>query len=121
MLIQHCEPALRADLQRYFGIDFDDVEEEAVSVVQAASCAAYLPPDGAVACALNNQTPVWGNELIVLADMANSLRWLVWAKTKDGQKNRNKPEMIEPPRAEGEKPVAYDIETINEILSRKRR
>lgn len=32
----------------------------------------------------------------LLAIIANALRWLVWAKTKDGAKNRHRPEPIGP-------------------------
>ncbi len=32
----------------------------------------------------------------LLAICANALRWLVWSKTKDGSKNRNRPEPIGP-------------------------
>lgn len=32
----------------------------------------------------------------LLAIIANALRWLVWAKTKDGSKNRNRPVPIGP-------------------------
>jgi len=87
---------------------------------QAASCAAYLPLDGAVAFEIGGKTRRWDGSMYVMADMANSLRWLVWAKTKDGQRNRNKPDMIRPPQTEAEKPKAYDVDTLKEILSRKR-
>ena len=32
----------------------------------------------------------------LLAIIANALRWLVWAKTVDGSKNRNRPEPLGP-------------------------
>jgi hypothetical protein len=68
-----------------------------VSVTQAASCAAYLPEDGAVAAVTNGGIRQWKVSDYIAADQANSLRWLVWAKTKDAQHGRNKPKMIEPP------------------------
>lgn len=43
-----------------------------------------------------SQTDYW------LASIEYSLRWLVWAKTKDGAKNRHRPKPIKPP-AEKEK------------------
>lgn len=38
----------------------------------------------------------WPIEARLLAIIANALRWLVWAKTRDGAKNRNKPVPIGP-------------------------
>jgi hypothetical protein len=40
---------------------------------------------------------VWGWSEVLLADIANSLRWLVWSKTKAAARGRSKPSMIEPP------------------------
>lgn len=39
----------------------------------------------------------------LLAIIANGIRWLVWAKTKDGSKNRNRPKPIGPDMAEDKK------------------
>lgn len=33
-------------------------------------------------------------DTILLASIADSLRWLVWSQTKDGQKNRHRPKSI---------------------------
>ena len=119
-MIMRCEPALRADLQRYFGINFDDLEKGSISLYQVASCAAYLPPDGAVACEYNSGTIVWGKDTQIMADMANSLRWLCWSKTKDGQKGRNRPDIIKPPEPKSEQPLAMDKDLMDEFLKRKR-
>ncbi len=42
----------------------------------------------------------WGWVEHLLADAAYSLRWLVWSKTTDGSKNRNRPKRILPPGVE---------------------
>lgn len=42
----------------------------------------------------------WDNKAMLLADAVDQLRWLVWAKTKDGQKNRNHPQPIQRPGVE---------------------
>lgn len=34
----------------------------------------------------------WGRTNMLLASAVDSLNWLVWAKTRDGQKNRNQPQ-----------------------------
>jgi hypothetical protein len=39
----------------------------------------------------------------LLATIADVLRWLQWAKTKDGQKNRNRPEPITRPGVKSSK------------------
>ncbi|WP_052372591.1 DUF5361 domain-containing protein [Nocardia otitidiscaviarum] len=40
---------------------------------------------------------MWGLKEMLLADMVDSLRWLVWAKTKDAQKGRNRPKPVPRP------------------------
>ncbi|ADX42599.1 hypothetical protein [Gordonia phage GTE2] len=37
---------------------------------------------------------------MLLATAADALNWLVWAKTRDGQKNRNQPQPIQRPGVE---------------------
>ncbi|MFC4124938.1 DUF5361 domain-containing protein [Nocardia rhizosphaerae] len=61
----------------------------------------------------------WGLSEMLLADAVDSLRWLMWAKTKDGQRNRNRPKPvprpgIAQPERIGDKPVA--ISDMNEFL-----
>lgn len=57
----------------------------------------------------------------MLADIANSLRLIVWSKTKDGEKNRNRPKPIKPPKKPKEKTVTYTVDDYKERLSRPRR
>jgi hypothetical protein len=40
----------------------------------------------------------WNKQDYLLAEAVNMLRVLVWAQTKDGQKGRNRPKMVEIPR-----------------------
>lgn len=40
---------------------------------------------------------MWGLREMLAADIADSLRWLVWAKTADGAKGRNRPRQIQRP------------------------
>ncbi len=56
-----------------------------------AAFVANLPPEGAVFRALypNHRHT---HDLELLRSVDQSLRWLVWAKTEDGSKNRNRPE-----------------------------
>ncbi|QFG05145.1 tail assembly chaperone [Gordonia phage Dre3] len=39
----------------------------------------------------------WSRTNMLLANIADSLAWLVWAKTKDGSRNRNQPQPIKRP------------------------
>jgi hypothetical protein len=43
---------------------------------------------------------VWDIKEYFLASIANTGKLLVWAKTKDGQKGRNKPELFKPPQVQ---------------------
>lgn len=42
----------------------------------------------------------WGNLEMLMAGAVDALNWLVWAKTKDGSRNRNQPEPIKRPGVE---------------------
>lgn len=55
-----------------------------------------LPTDSALARALHPDW-MWGLTEMLTADMVDSLRWLIWAKTKDGQKGRNPPKPVPRP------------------------
>lgn len=48
----------------------------------------------------------WGKTNMLLADAVDALKWLVWAKTRDGSKNRNQPTPIERP---GVQPAARRV------------
>jgi hypothetical protein len=41
----------------------------------------------------------WCRQDYLMAEAVNMLRLLVWAQSKDGQKGRNRPKMVEPPHA----------------------
>ena len=53
---------------------------------------------------------VWTLDRQLLAALVNAVNWLVWSKTKDGQRGRNKPKPIglpaKKPQSTGEKKVA---------------
>ncbi|MBF6254398.1 hypothetical protein IU414_06625 [Nocardia farcinica] len=77
-----------------------------------------LLPTSAVSRALNPDW-MWGLPEMLLADAVDSLRWLVWAKTEDAQKKRNKPKPV--PRPGVKKPerigdAPLSIADMNEFL-----
>ena len=58
----------------------------------------HAPPKSPLAVALNPKM-AWDAADYLLAEIADAQRWLVWAKTKDGQRNRNAPKPIPRPGA----------------------
>lgn len=70
-------------------LSFDDV------YVLAVNC----KPGSPLAVALNPQA-AWTSIDYWLSSIEYSLRWLVWAKTKDGEKGRRRPKPVKPPQAE---------------------
>ena len=68
----------------------------------------------------------WDRNNMLLADMVDGIHWLQWAQTKDGRKNRNRPEKIprpgvtEPPR-DGAKPKAAPLSAIKRKFADRHR
>lgn len=72
--------------------DFADL----AAIVRAA------PPTSALYRAQYGEEAAWQLPEHLLAAMTDSLHWLVWAQSKDGQKNRNKPRPVPRPGLEEE-------------------
>lgn len=87
--------ALRADFQRFYGLNVDGLGRS-FSVLHAADLAAHLPPDSAVAREMNPEY-AWGVTEHLLATAVDTLRLLVWMQSKDGAKNRNRPKPLPRP------------------------
>lgn len=109
---------LRADFRQYYGVSFDEALR--TSVIEAADLATMLPRGSRTFTAINPEY-LWEQSHYLLANIANSLQILVWAQTKDGQKNRNRPKPITPPKRPREKTVTYTVDEYKERLSRPRR
>lgn len=58
----------------------------------AATLALGLRADSRVSMKINESAV--DDKTLLLASVADSLRWLVWAKTEDGHKGRNQPESL---------------------------
>jgi len=111
---------LRADFQQYYGLNLERLGYE-YSIKHAASLVTQLPRESRLYIAIDCRA-TWGITEYQLADIANSLRWLVWAQTKDGQKNRNRPEMMKPPfSTTSEAKVVVSIEDYLRISQRTRK
>lgn len=86
----------------------------------------HLPPDSATAIALDKKFGGWTRGDRLLAIIANMLRLLWWAKTKDGRKGKKRPQMIgpdmgddTPPRA-GLKPKPSKLSVVKRMLGLER-
>lgn len=86
---------LRADFQRVYGLNIDDMGE-GYSVKHAADLAAMLPKDSLVFKA-ENPAFEWSETQYMLRSIEFSLRILIWQNSKDGQKGKNKPKPIDTP------------------------
>lgn len=61
---------------------------------------------------------MWGLPEMLAADIADSLRWLMWAKTPDAPKGRNRPKPIPRPGVKGPERIgtATAIAEMNKFL-----
>lgn len=94
-LIEAHPQAIRADLIDR-GKQLEDLGTPALSWANFAAIVAWLPPASALGRTFNPDW-MWGLQEMLLADVVDSLRWLVWAKTKDAQKGRNRPKPVPRP------------------------
>ena len=85
---------LRADMQQYYGIDWDRRREHTATHV--AALAAQLPGDARTFRA-ENPDCVIDYRTAVLMRMEHGIRTLAWMQTKDGQKGRKRPKAMELP------------------------
>jgi len=114
---------LRADFQQYYTLNIDKMGLE-YSIVHAADLAVMLPQNSRVMCKIDPAN-AWGWQEHMLADLVNRVRWLQWAKTTDGAKNRNHPKPIEPPkrvvRKEPQNPTYRAVEYARRLAMPRRR
>ena len=83
---------LSADLRRYYHCNLPDVLAGDVAPLWDVSAwVACLPPESAVMRSVEPRV-AHTHDLELLRSIDYSQRWLVWAKTRDGEKGRNAPE-----------------------------
>lgn len=73
--------ALRADMQRFYNLDLDEVGH-AIRVMRAADLAANLPDEARVWGRIDPRAG-WGTDRQLLANIADSVSFLAWTKTRD--------------------------------------
>ncbi len=79
----------------------------------------HLPLDAALLRAMHPEASRWRTAEHLLADAADSLRWLAWARTDDGRRGRNMPEpIVRPGRQSNRERVgtATELDQMNDFL-----
>ena len=93
-LVSESPDALRADLQRVYGVDIDRAMAGEHSAEHIAALAAHLPSDACVYKA-RNQDARWTLEPTLLAALLNSLNLLIYG-FGDPKKRGNPPALVGP-------------------------
>lgn len=76
--------ALRADVQRFYGLDLDQLGHE-IRVRRMADLSANLPQNAAVWGRIDPRAQ-WDTTTQLLANIADNTAFNAWTKTKDAQK-----------------------------------
>lgn len=112
---------LRADLQRFYGLDLDELGHS-IRVRRMADLAANLPPEAHVWQTFDPRAE-WTNRDHLLAAIADNTGFLAWCQTKEAQHAGAKWHgRIPRPGERGQRTdtVAVDVDELAEILSRPR-
>ncbi|WP_346921692.1 DUF5361 domain-containing protein [Glutamicibacter creatinolyticus] len=89
----------------------------------------HLPTDSAYWRKREPEKSRWGVSEYLLAIIADSLRWLVWSKTKDAKHNRRRPKPIPRPGVDEKTEkkgtfkgaISRNIDEVKRLLSLPRR
>lgn len=115
------EGAVRADFQQFYGLNIDGMGRD-YTTLHAADLLVELPGNSRIK-RIYGGDGIWDFDRVLAALVVDALNVLVWQRTKDGSKGRNRPKPIAPqPKREGRHigGKAMTIEQLNEILSRPR-
>lgn len=82
--------ALLCDLAQYYHI----YRIDALPAADMARLAVGLPPESRIMCLFAGRRA--SLEILLLAETVDLLRLIAWFQTKDGKRNRNRPERITP-------------------------
>ena len=117
------KPELVADFRQYYGIDLPLTDNEIDSVADGTRWGILweqLPSDSRMA-RLGQPDLAWGDAERLLHMMEYHLRVLVWQRSKDGSKDRNRPKPLQTPaerirnRAAADSALAHKAE-IDKVL-----
>ncbi|MFC4374088.1 DUF5361 domain-containing protein [Nocardia halotolerans] len=79
----------------------------------------HLPMESALLRVMYPEASRWQTAEHLLADVADSLHWLMWARTDDGRRGRNRPEPIARPGLKSDRErvgTATQLDQMNEFL-----
>lgn len=115
---------MRADFQQYYNLNIERMGRD-FSTLHAADLLVELPQESRIH-ALYLDDGIWTLDRTLAAMAVNALNVLVWQRSKDGQKNKNRPKLVGPFGASeggGEKldASAMSIEELDYYLSLPRR
>lgn len=101
-LLEEQSEAIEYDLIR-LGLRLRNLGSDALTWRDLKVIVRCSPLDSALTRAKYPVEQQWQLSQQLLADMADSLRWLVWSKTTDAQHGRNRPDPIERPGVKSNK------------------
>ena len=93
-IVAEHESELRADLQRYYGINLDNAMGGEHSAAHIAALVQFMPHDSSVSKAYDDDA-VWTVDRVLMATLINSLHLLMWGMS-DKAKRGAKPEPVGP-------------------------
>ncbi len=105
---------MRADLQRYYGIDLDEAMGGGHSAAHIAALVAYLPSDCAIRREIDDDA-AWTLRDILLASILNSLNMLIYGMG-DKRKRGKRPPLVGPSYMVKKKLPARVL-TVDELLA----
>lgn len=107
---------------RYYSIDLDSTD---LGPLRIGDLAANLPDDAAVWRTLDERNR-WPVSAYLIAAVVDQLNLIIWTKTKDGEKGRNRPTPIPRPGVEEKtknrdsEVQAMDLDELKAFLARPR-
>ncbi|MFE3051605.1 DUF5361 domain-containing protein [Nocardia sp. NPDC059239] len=103
-LIDAYSEAIESDLIDR-GLRLRQLGTDTLSWRDLKSVIAWAPAQSAIGRAIDPDSALWGLNEHLLADVADSLHWLVWAKTEDARKQppRNRPQQIPRPGVDNDR------------------
>lgn len=109
---------LRADLQRYYGLNIEDAGS-GYSVYHAACLVSCLPQESATFRAIDPDS-CWGLLETLLVRIEHDLAIANWLNSKDGEKGRNRPKPIQTRKKQvqnADRRGSFDIDELNRRLA----
>lgn len=79
------------------GLRLRDLGSEEFTWADLRALIRHAPRDSAIVRAVHPEKSQWGVDSYLLAIIGDAARWMMWSKTKDGQRNRKRPKPIPRP------------------------